>query len=174
MSSVLLDASAMKRTLGRIGHEVLEANHGAENLVVLGVLRRGYPIAKRLAWHMTEIEGQTVPCGKLDVRPYRDDAPFDGEDQSEVPFEVNGKTVLLVDEVVFTGRTIRAAIDAILKFGRPSKVLLASLIDRGHRELPIQPDFVGRVVVTEPADRIIVKVHELDGEDAVLHEEVTV
>lgn len=172
MSSVLLDASAMKRTLGRIGHEVLEANHGAEDLVVLGVLRRGYPIAKRLAWHMTEIEGQTVPCGKLDVRPYRDDAAFDGEDQSEVPFEVNGKTVLLVDEVVFTGRTIRAAIDAILKFGRPSKVLLASLIDRGHRELPIQPDFVGKVVATQVNDRVIVKVHELDGEDAVLLEEV--
>lgn len=171
MSAVLLDAGAIKRTLGRMSHEVLEANGGADDLVVLGVLRRGYPVAKRLAWQMTEIEGVTVPCGKLDIRPFRDDSVYSGADESEVPFEVTGKTVLLVDEVIFTGRTIRAAIDATFRFGRPRKVILACLVDRGHRELPIQPDFVGKTVPTTKEDHIVVKLHELDGEDLVVWEE---
>jgi pyrimidine operon attenuation protein/uracil phosphoribosyltransferase len=133
-------------------------------------LRRGYPVAKRLAFQITQIEGATVPCGKIDARASRDDkrgAPAAEEDESEIPFQITGKRVLLVDEVIFTGRTIRAALDALLAYGRPARVQLATLIDRGYRELPIQPDFVGRKVESERGDHVLVKVHEFDGEDLV-------
>ena len=159
MSAVLLDAGDMRRTLGRMAHEILEANQGAEDLVVVGVLRRGWPIAKRLAFLMTQIEGTTVPCGKLDVRPFRDDKPAVDSDETEIPFEVAGKTVILVDEVIYTARTIRAALDGLMRFGRPRSVQLAVLIDRGFRELPIEPNYCGRKVVTEKGDHIIVKVN---------------
>ena len=168
MSGVLLDAGDMRRTLGRMAHEILEANQGAEQLVVVGVLRRGWPIAKRLAFLMTQIEGTTVPCGKLDVLPFRDDRPAVEVNETEIPFEVTGKTVILVDEVIFTARTIRAALDGLMRYGRPRAVQLAVLIDRGHRELPIEPNYCGRKVFTEKADHIIVKVNEYDGEDAVV------
>ncbi|MCU0314961.1 MAG: bifunctional pyr operon transcriptional regulator/uracil phosphoribosyltransferase PyrR [Fimbriimonadaceae bacterium] len=168
MGYVLLDSEAMRRTLGRMAHEVLDANRGAEHLVVVGVMRRGYPVAKRLAFLMTQSEGITVPCGKLDARASRDDKPEVTSDQSEIPFQITGKRVIVVDEVIFTGRTIRASLDALLRFGRPESVQLAVLIDRGHRELPIQPDYVGRVITTEKSDRIEVKVKEFDGEDSVL------
>jgi len=174
MPDVVLDASDMRRTLGRMAHEILEANHGAEDLVVAGVLRKGWPVAKRLAFLMTQIEGNTVPCGKLDVRRFRDDAPKnpEGPDESEIPFEVAGKRVILVDEVMFTGRTVRAALDALMQFGRPENVQLAVLVDRGHRELPIQPTYCGRFVETKRDDHIIVKVVEIDGEDVVEVEHV--
>lgn len=168
MSGVLLDAGDMRRTLGRMAHEILEANQGAEQLVVVGVLRRGWPIAKRLAFLMTQIEGTTVPCGKLDVRPFRDDRPAVEINETEIPFEVTGKTVILVDEVIFTARTIRAALDGLMRYGRPRAVQLAVLIDRGHRELPIEPNYYGRKIFTEKGDHIIVKVNEYDGEDAVV------
>lgn len=168
MSTLLLDANDIKRSLGRIAHEILEANHGASDLVVVGVLNRGYPVAKRLAFLITQIEGETVPCGKLDITRYRDDdRPKSEEDLSEIPFEVTGKTVILVDEVIFTGRTIRAAMDGIIDFGRPQCIQLATLVDRGHRELPIQPDYLGREIVTERSDHIVVKIKEVDGEDGV-------
>ena len=170
MSAVLLDSGDMKRTLGRMAYEILEANQGAEDLVVVGVLRRGYPIAKRLAFTMTQVEGTTIPCGKLDIRAFRDDQPLVGEDLSEIPFEVTGKTVILVDEVVYTGRTVRSALNALMKHGRPKAVRLAVLVDRGHRELPIEPDFLGRKVETESTDHIVVRVQEFDGEDAVILE----
>lgn len=170
MSLVVLDASAMKRTLGRMAHEILEANGGGEGLVVVGILRRGYPVAKRLAFTMTQIEGTTVPCGKLDVTSSRDDRRDEASDASEIPFEVTGKSVILVDEVVFTGRTIRAAMDALMRFGRPSRIQLAVLVDRGHRELPIQPDYVGKVVETERGDHIVVNVFENEGQDSVVHQ----
>ncbi len=168
MATVLLDGEAMKRTLGRMVHQILDRNGGAEDLVVVGVLRRGYPVAKRLAFMLTQAEGFTVPCGKIDARGSRDDRPTpeDG-DQTEIPFEVTGKNVILVDEVVYTGRTVRAAMDALLKFGRPRTIQLAALVDRGHRELPIQPDYVGREVQTKRGDHIVVKVKEIEGEDAV-------
>ncbi len=170
MSAVLLDSGDMKRTLGRMAYEILEANQGAEDLVVVGVLRRGYPIAKRLAFTMTQVEGTTIPCGKLDIRAFRDDQPLVGEDLSEIPFEVTGKTVILVDEVVYTGRTVRSALNALMKHGRPKAVRLAVLVDRGHRELPIEPNFLGRKVETEATDHIVVRVQEFDGEDAVILE----
>jgi len=168
MSVPILDAGDIRRTLGRMAHEILESNSGAEGLVVVGILRRGYPIAKRIAFLMTQIEGTTVPCGKLDVRPFRDDRPLVDADQTQIPFEVTGKTVILVDEVIFTARTIRAALDGLVKHGRPKSVQLAVLIDRGHRELPIEPNYCGKKIFTDRADHVIVKVNEYDGEDAVI------
>jgi pyrimidine operon attenuation protein/uracil phosphoribosyltransferase len=170
MEAQLLDAGDIRRTLGRMAHEILEANGGAEDLVVVGVLRRGWPIAKRLAFLMTQVEGVTVPCGKIDVRPFRDDHPDKEADATEIPFQISGKRVVLVDEVIFTARTARAALDALVRLGRPQNVQLAVLIDRGHRELPIEPNYCGRKIQTEKEDRIIVKVHEMDGEDAVVLE----
>lgn len=160
----------MRRTLGRMAHEILEANQGAEGLVVIGILRRGWPLAKRLAFAMTQIEGVTIPCGKISVAGHRDDRPRSDDDDSEIPFEVSGKHVILVDEVMYTGRTARAAMEALFAFGRPATVRLAALIDRGHRELPIQPDFCGKVLATEANDHIRVKFAEYDGEDAVVLE----
>jgi pyrimidine operon attenuation protein / uracil phosphoribosyltransferase len=168
MGAVILDAGDMRRTLGRMAHEILENNQGADSLVVVGVMKRGWPIAKRLAFLMTQIEGVTIPCGKLDTRAFRDDKPLLVEDESEIPFEVSSKRVILVDELIFTGRTVRSALDALVRHGRPASVQLAVLIDRGHRELPIQPDFCGRTISTEKDDHIIVRVNEYDGEDAVV------
>ena len=170
MGAVLLDAGDMRRTLGRMAHEILESNSGADDLVVVGVLRRGYPIAKRLAFLMTQIEGTTVPCGKIDARAFRDDHRAKEGDETEIPFEVTGKKVILVDEVIYTGRTVRAALDALMRHGRPTRVQLATLIDRGHRELPIEPNFCGKKVFTDKKDHIVVKVNEYDGEDAVVLE----
>lgn len=163
-----MDGAAMKRTLSRIAHEVLEANGGAGDLVVVGILKKGWPIAKRLAFEMTRVEGITIPCGKLDATGSRDDRPPLTEDSSEIPFQVAGKRVILVDEVIYTGRTVRAALDTLMRHGRPQYVRLAVLVDRGHRELPVQPDFVGRAFDTRPEERVIVRVAEYDGGDAVL------
>jgi pyrimidine operon attenuation protein/uracil phosphoribosyltransferase len=171
MGTILMDADGMRRTLGRMAHEIIEKNHGTGNLVVIGVLRRGWPIAKRLAFLLTQIEGTTVPCGKVDARRFRDDAKATVEDNSEIPFEVNGKKVILVDEVIFTARTARAALDAVMNAGRPEAVELAVLIDRGHRELPIEPNYFGKRVFTNRTDHISVQVNEIDGEDQVILEE---
>ena len=168
MGAVILDSGDMRRTLGRMAHEILEDNQGAADLVVVGVLRRGWPMAKRIAFLMTQIEGVTIPCGKLDTRAFRDDKPTKVEDESEIPFEVTGKNVILVDELIYTGRTARAALDALMRHGRPARVKLAVLIDRGHRELPIEPNYCGRTIATEQDDFIVVKVNEYDGEDAVV------
>lgn len=167
MSVLLLDESDIRRTLGRMAHEILEANQGGGDLVVVGVLRRGYPVAKRLAFLMTQVEGSTIPCGKLDIGTRRDDREPEATDNSEIPFEVTGKKVILVDEVIFTGRTIRAAMDRLTEYGRPRAVELAVLIDRGHRELPIQPNYCGRMIRTEREDHVLVRVKEYDDEDAV-------
>jgi len=170
MGTVLLDAGDMRRTLGRMAHEILEANGGAEDLVVVGVMRRGWPVAKRLAFLMTQIEGSTVPCGKLDIGAHRDDRKPAESDETEIPFQISGKKVVLVDEVIYTGRTIRAALDGLMRLGRPQNVQLAVLIDRGHRELPITANYCGKIVNTEKDDHIVVKVNEFDGEDAVVLE----
>lgn len=163
-----MDAAAMRRTLGRMAHEIVEANKGADELVVVGILRRGYPVAKRLAFAMTQVEGTTVPCGKIDASGSRDDERAASEDKSEIPFRVEGKNVILVDEVIFTGRTVRAALDALIEIGRPKSVQLAVLVDRGHRELPIQPDYCGCLIKTERSDYVEVRLDEIEGEDQVL------
>ena len=168
MSQVVLDAAGMKRTLGRLAHEILESSDGPKDVVVIGILRRGWPVAKRLAFMMAQIEDNTIPHGKLDVRPSRDDQKPSGVDDTDIPFSLEGKRVVLVDEVIFTGRTIRAALDALIKHGRPAKVQLAVMIDRGHRELPIQPDFCGKQVATELDDHVDVRLTDIDGEDAVV------
>lgn len=169
MTEVLLDSSAMKRTLSRMAHEILDGNSGGQDLVVVGILRRGYPVAKRLAFLMTQVEGATIPCGKIDVRSFRDDLKDEAPtDETEIPFQINDRRVVLVDEVIFTGRTVRAAMEGIMRLGRPSHIQLASLVDRGHRELPIQADYVGRKVETQREDHILVKLSEFDGEDSVV------
>lgn len=164
-----LNASDLRRTLGRMAHEVLERNQGAEGLVVIGVLKSGFPVAKRLAFAMTQIEGSTIPCGSLDVRMFRDDRPAGDQsvDESEIPFAVGGKAVILVDEVIQTGRTIRAAMDAVIHHGRPREIQLAVLIDRGGRELPIEPNYVGIRLDVSNDEYIDVEIAGPESEDAV-------
>lgn len=146
MSEPRLDATDVRRTLGRMAHEILEENQGPEELVVVGILKKGFPVAKRLAFAMTQIEGVTVPCGSLDIRAFRDDKAGEdpANDESVIPFSITGKRVILVDEVLQTGRTVRAAMDALMRHGRPARIQLAVLIDRGGRELPIEANYVGR------------------------------
>ncbi|MEO7454114.1 MAG: bifunctional pyr operon transcriptional regulator/uracil phosphoribosyltransferase PyrR [Fimbriimonadales bacterium] len=160
-----LDAHDVKRTLGRMAHEILEVSGGANDLVVVGVLQMGYPVAQRLAFAMANIEGVGVPCGSLDIEGFRDDREASGVDSSEIPFAVNGKHVILVDEVIQTGRTIRAAMDSLMTHGRPAKIELAVLIDRGGRELPIEPNYVGRRLDVDADEYIEVR---LDSDDDVV------
>lgn len=171
LKSVLMDEMAVTRALKRISHEILEKNHGCENLCLIGICRRGVPLAKIIAENIFTIEGVRVEVGALDTTPYRDDAgeavpPADGR-YTDIPFPVKGKTIVLVDDVLYTGRTVRAAIDALIKLGRPARVQLAVLIDRGHRELPIRGDYIGKNVPTSRSERIFVKSRELDGALAV-------
>ena len=160
-----LDAHDVKRTLGRMAHEILEKSGGADNLVVVGVLQMGYPVAQRLAFAMANIEGVGVPCGSLDIEGFRDDRKTTEEDASEIPFAVTGKHVIMVDEVIQTGRTIRAAMDSLMTHGRPDKIELAVLIDRGGRELPIEPNYVGRKMEVGTDEFIEVR---LDADDDVV------
>jgi pyrimidine operon attenuation protein/uracil phosphoribosyltransferase len=168
----LLDAEAVRRALTRIAHEILEHNGGAEGLLLLGVRTRGKPIAQRIASLIKRFEGTDVPVYELDVTPYRDDRPGDrngGEPSSpQADFEVAGRKIVLVDDVFYTGRTVRAAIDAIMDRGRPDNIQLAVLVDRGHRELPIRADYVGKNVPTSRSERIKVRLKEIDGVDEVV------
>lgn len=167
----LMDADAMARALYRIAHEILERNKGTEGLALVGIRRRGVPLARRLAARIREIEGQEVPVGVLDITLYRDDLTERGEwpqvERTEVPFPVRGRRIVLVGDVLYTGRTARAALDALLDLGRPESVQLAVLIDRGHRELPIRADYVGKNVPTSRRENVEVRVTEIDGEDGV-------
>ena len=170
----LLDAEDVRRALTRIAHEIIERNKGAERVALVGIANRGDDLARRLAQQIVEIEGTKVPVGVLDITFYRDDIGMKTEapevHETHVDFDINGATVVLVDDVLFTGRTIRAAMDALMDFGRPRKIQLAVLVDRGHRELPIRADFVGKNVPTGRAQDVRVSVEELDGEDAVMLE----
>lgn len=157
-----MDAPAMDRALMRMAHEIVEREPGSD-LVLAGIVRRGVPLAWQLAENIEKVSGDKVPVGALDVIPFRDDlqeaAP---PSRSKVDFSVEGKTVILVDDVLFTGRTVRAALDALLEFGRPRAVRLAVLVDRGHRELPIGPDFVGKNIPTSQKERIEVRLPAFD------------
>ena len=169
----LLDAEAVRRALTRIAHEILEHNGGAEGLLLVGVRTRGKPIAQRIASLIKRFEGTEVPVFELDVTPYRDDRRGDKAEEPEAPrahanFEVEGQRIVLVDDVFYTGRTVRAAIDAIMDRGRPDNIQLAVLVDRGHRELPIRADYVGKNVPTSRSERIKVRLKEIDGVDEVL------
>ncbi|HTE73551.1 MAG TPA: bifunctional pyr operon transcriptional regulator/uracil phosphoribosyltransferase PyrR [Actinomycetes bacterium] len=170
----VLETADIARALTRIAHEVLERNKGADGLVLLGIPSRGVPLAHRLAARIAEVEGSAVPVGALDVTMYRDDLrlhPARTLEHTDLPPEgVDGRTVVLVDDVLFSGRTIRAALDSLNDHGRPSRVQLAVLVDRGHRELPIRADYVGKNLPTSAGERVRVLLEERDGSDAVVIE----
>ncbi len=156
--ATIMDEAAIGRALKRIAHEILEKNGGCKDLCIIGVKRRGVPLAGEIAANIREIEGVEVPIGVIDITYYRDDLERNSKEpeihESQIPFEIEGKTVILVDDVLFTGRTARAAMEAVLKHGRASAIQLAVLVDRGHRELPIRGDYVGKNVPTSKSERI--------------------
>ena len=170
VKSVCMDADEIERSLTRIAHQILEANHGASNIALVGILTRGDLLAHRLASKIKQIEGTEVPLGALDISFYRDDFAMHLSPEvhsTDIRFDIDGLTVVLVDDVLFTGRTIRAALDALSDFGRPSCVQLAVLVDRGHRELPIRADFVGKNVPSSSHENVRLFLEEVDGVSAV-------
>ncbi len=170
----ILDAAGIQRTLGRLALEIAERLQGCEGVVLIGIHRRGVPLARRVADKLKQVEKVQVPVGTLDINLYRDDFSSAGAAPvlrgTQVDFDIEGRTVVLVDDVLFTGRTIRAALDALVDLGRPSRVQLAVLVDRGHRELPIQADYVGLSLNTRREDHVELRLKEIDGEDALLLE----
>lgn len=172
LKSQLMDAMAMKRALKRISHEILEKNKGAENLLLVGIRRRGVPLAHRISDFIEAIEGVRVPVAEVDITLYRDDLSelkeYPEAVEGKKPLVVAGKKVILVDDVLYTGRTVRAAIDAIIAFGRPEVIQLGVLIDRGHRELPIRADYVGKNVPTSKSELVKVDILEVDGSEGVV------
>jgi pyrimidine operon attenuation protein / uracil phosphoribosyltransferase len=170
--NLLLGPEDIRRALTRIAHEIVERNHGCDGVALVGIANRGDHLARRLADELRRIEGTSVPVGVLDITFYRDDIGLRAETpqvhETRIDFGLNDSTVVLVDDVLFTGRTIRAAMDALMDFGRPERIQLAVLVDRGHRELPIRADFVGKNIPTGLDDDVRVSVTELDGEDAVV------
>ncbi len=166
----IMEADDIRRALTRIAHEIVEHNHGAGQVALVGILTRGVPIAERLAVLLKQIEGVQVPVGKIDIGLYRDDYAERTPSPilpTAIPFDVTDKHIVLCDEVLFTGRTVRAALTALLDIGRPASVQLAILVDRGHRELPIRPDFVGKNIPTSRHEHVTVLLQEVDGEDRV-------
>ncbi|MGI6686082.1 MAG: bifunctional pyr operon transcriptional regulator/uracil phosphoribosyltransferase PyrR [Bacillota bacterium] len=172
----IMDEEGMRRALTRMAHEVVERNKGVDNLCFIGIRSRGVPLAERLAKKAMEIEGKVVPFGKIDISLYRDDLSLASQQEmvshTDISFEISGKTVILVDDVLFTGRTTRAALDAIFDLGRPANIRLAVLVDRGHRELPIRPDYIGKNVPTSQKETVSVLVKEIDGVDKVIIHEI--
>ena len=167
----IMDRAALERTLVRIAHQIVEKNDGTEGLCLMGIRSRGVPLALRLAENIREIEGVEVPVGKLDISLYRDDltpvADTPVVSRTEVPFSVEGKTVVLVDDVIYTTRTARAAMEAVIDLGRPARIQLFALINRGHAEFPIKPDFVGKNIPTSRSEVVCVRLEEFDGETCV-------
>ena len=171
MTTAVLGADDIARALKRMAHEILERNKGADGLVLMGIRTRGIPLAQRLAQHIADIEGAPVPTGSLDVTLYRDDYARTGPlplGQTVFPAEIDGTVVVLVDDVLYTGRTIRAAMDAVMDYGRPRAIQLAVLVDRGHRELPIRADFVGKNLPTGVDQDVRVKLASVDDGDEVV------
>ena len=172
LKALLLDGNALGRSLTRISHEIIEHNETCDNLCIIGIKTRGVPIAKRIAQNIKKNEGIDIPLGTIDVTLYRDDLSFlnNGEvkvDASSIDLEITGKNVILTDDVIYTGRTARAAMEAIIQAGRPATIQLAVMVDRGHRELPIRPDYVGKNVPTSKHELIKVNLSEIDGVDNV-------
>ena len=170
---VVMDAERMSRSLARIAHEILERNRGVEELAFVGIRTRGVPLAKRLAHSVGEISNSEIPTGALDITLYRDDLMRHAVGaqplvrRTEIPFSIDEKRILLVDDVLYTGRTIRAALDALIEFGRPRAIQLVVLVDRGHRELPIKADYVGKNLPTSLSQSVQVHLVEIDGRDEV-------
>ena len=177
---IVMDADRVGRSLMRIAHEILERHRGTDNLALIGIRARGVPLAERLAANLKTAGGLDVPTGSLDITLYRDDlmrhqvGPQPILRRTEIPFSIDGKMILLVDDVLYTGRTIRAALDALIDFGRPSAIQLVVLVDRGHRELPIRADYVGRNVPTSRQQSVQVRLQEIDGRDEVEVDEAEV
>jgi pyrimidine operon attenuation protein/uracil phosphoribosyltransferase len=171
--AVVMDADRVSRSLTRIAHEILERNRGVENLALVGIRARGVPLAARIAAALKDLTGTDVPTGSLDITLYRDDlmrhavGPQPVIRRTEIPFSIDDRLILLVDDVLYTGRTIRAALDALIDFGRPRAIQLVALVDRGHRELPIRADYVGRNIPTSQQQSVQVRLVELDGRDEV-------
>lgn len=171
LKAIIMNDAAMQRSLKRMAHEILERNRGCEGVCLIGIHSRGVPMAKRLAENIKDIEGKEVLCGTLNISLYRDDIDSFTEipivSDTDIPFDVRDMNVVLVDDVIFTGRTVRAAMDAIITRGRPATIQLAALVDRGHRELPIKPDYVGKNVPTSREEIVSVRFAETDGTDCV-------
>ena len=173
----VMDADRMSRALTRIAHEILERNRGTSDLALVGIRTRGVPLARRIARSLHDINYEEVPTGSLDITLYRDDlmrhavGPQPVVRRTEIPFSIDDKRILLVDDVLYTGRTIRSALDALIDFGRPRSIQLIVLVDRGHRELPIKADYVGKNLPTSLRQSVQVRLHEIDGEDEVLLDE---
>ncbi len=172
----LIDKNGLKRTITRLAHEILERNRGAENVALVGIRTRGIYLADRINREIERIEGRSLPLGILDITMYRDDFrrlhSQPKLQQTDISFSIDDQNVVLIDDVIYTGRTTRAALEALMGFGRPATIQLAVLIDRGCRELPIKPDFVGKVVATTPGEEVQVKMKEIDDEDEVLLVEI--
>lgn len=175
--AVVLDEQALRRALTRIAHEIIEKNKGIEDVVIVGIKTRGIFLANRLAERIKQIEGKDVLVGELDITLYRDDLSIKTQDEqplvkgSSIPVNIHGKKIILVDDVLYTGRTVRAALDALIDIGRPDQIQLAVLVDRGHRELPIRADYVGKNIPTSKTEKIVVELAEVDKVDRVsIHE----
>lgn len=171
LKAVIMDEVKIKRSITRISHEIIEKNKGGQDIVLVGIKRRGVPIAKRIAENIKNFEGIDIPVGTLDISLYRDDLSELSEDpivkNNKLDVDIKDKKIILVDDVIYTGRTVRAAIQAIFDNGRPGKIQLAVLVDRGHRELPIRPDYVGKNIPTSLSEAILVELNEIDGNDSV-------
>ncbi|MBP3952103.1 bifunctional pyr operon transcriptional regulator/uracil phosphoribosyltransferase PyrR [Bacillus suaedae] len=177
MSRVILDEQAIRRATTRIAHEIIEHNKGIDNCVLVGIKTRGIYLANRLAERIEQIEGAKIPVGEVDITLYRDDLTVKSASEepilqgTNIPIEIMNRKVILVDDVLYTGRTVRAALDALIDLGRPEQIQLAVLIDRGHRELPIRPDYVGKNVPTSKSEIIVAKLVEVDQMDEVTIEQ---
>ena len=170
-SRIALDAEAIRRALTRIAHEILERNGGVDGVVLIGIHTRGFPLAQRLAASIEEFEGKRTLVGAMDIGLYRDDVSGGARPmmrRTDIPVNIEGQRVVLVDDVLYTGRSIRAAMDALTDFGRPREIQLAILVDRGHRELPIRADYVGKNMPTSPDEEVVVRMAEIDGRDEVV------
>ena len=174
----IMDEKGLDRTLSRLAHEIIESSRGVENLVMVGILTRGFNLAKRLAEKIEHIEDRKTPVGALDITLYRDDMSYNQQgvlrrmkkprlQTTDLPFDVDGKIVILVDDVIYTGRTIRAALNALMDFGRPEAIRLVVMIDRGHRQLPVRADFIGKELVTSEGEEVRVQLKSVDGVDRV-------
>ncbi len=173
LKKVVIDAQTIDRTLTRMAHEIVEKNKGIENVVLVGIKTRGVPLTKRIQEKIKRIEHVEVPIGELDISLYRDDVTEENAhdepqlNATNIPVDVNGKTVILIDDVLYTGRTVRASLDAVIDLGRPHLIQLGVLVDRGHRELPIRPDYVGKNIPTSNQEVIVAQLTEVDGVDQV-------
>ncbi|MCP3977561.1 MAG: bifunctional pyr operon transcriptional regulator/uracil phosphoribosyltransferase PyrR [bacterium] len=173
---LVMDSADVGRAVRRVAHEITEGNRGAGEIVLVGIETRGIPLAERIQRELASIEGADVPVGTLDIGPYRDDLssrPPRAESRTDIPMSIDGRTVVLVDDVLYTGRTIRAALDALADIGRPARIQVAVLVDRGHRELPIRTDYVGKNLPTSEKERVTVQLREVDSDEGVWIEDIS-